>query len=140
MGSPNLSTKNCNPVPLPLPNNNIVIISGKCIGYLYEHIPVHFPWKANTNSFYVQLVFICVHVSCLIRAFLLKHGLIKNTLYRLSYSFSFSPHALIIFCSLFCLFYVPYLVVIAVILMLVSLCSFNLESCTFSRFRFLFSF
>ena len=43
MGSPNLSTESCNPAPVPLPNNNTVIIPGICMGFLYENIPVHFP-------------------------------------------------------------------------------------------------
>ena len=92
MGSPNLSTKNCNPAPLPLPNNNTVIILGICIEFLYENILLHFPWKVIKTHF-IHSWFICVHFSCLIRALLLKHGLlIKNILYRLSYSFSsFSP-------------------------------------------------
>ena len=88
MGSPTLSTKSCNPAPLPLPNNNTVIILGICIEFLYENILLHFPWKVIKTHF-IHSWFICVHFSCLIRALLLKHGLlIKNILYRLSYSFS----------------------------------------------------
>ena len=60
IGFPNLSTKSCNPAPLPLPNNNTVIILGICIEFLYENILLHFPWKANTNSFYTQLVYLYV--------------------------------------------------------------------------------
>ena len=42
MGSPNLSTESCNPAPLPLPNNNTVIIPGTYMGFPYEKIPLHF--------------------------------------------------------------------------------------------------
>ena len=59
MGSPNLSTKCCNPAPLPFPNNNTVIILGICMEFLYENILLHFPWKTNTNSFYTQIVYLC---------------------------------------------------------------------------------
>ena len=88
----------------PTPNNNIG--GSMYMDGAYEWAQSStFPLKSQYSHF-IHTWFISLHLSCLIRALLLNRGLfIKNTLYRLSYSFSFFFLALMIFWYAFCLFY-----------------------------------